>query len=66
MNEYLHTYLTLDMGVGVIVNQLEVVVVETEDVLFIRIDKHSRQGFGRAGELQAALVDMVVVNVGIA
>ena len=44
------------MGVWVVALELEVVVVETEDVLLVRIDEHGRQRPRGAGELQAALV----------
>ena len=51
-----YAYFAFDVGVWVVALELEVVVVETEDVLLVRIDEHGRQRPGRAGELQAALV----------
>ena len=63
---YSHTYFAFDVGVWVVALELEVVVGEVENVFFIRVDKHSRQRSWVASELQPALVDVVVVDMGIA
>ena len=50
----------------VVVLKCEVVIVKIKDVLFLRVNLHGRERAWVAGELEAALVDVVVINMGIA
>lgn len=54
------------MGPRVVAFKLEVLVAEAEDVLDVGVDDHARQRARRAGELQAGLLQMVEVEVGVA
>ena len=54
------------MWMGVVALQLEILVVETEDVRLLGVDPHGGQCAWLAGELQFALLNVVVVDVGIA
>lgn len=57
---------TLDVGMGVVALKLEVVEVETENVFLVWIEVHGGEWPWLAGELELALGDVVVVDVGIA
>ena len=54
------------MWMWVVTNELEVLVVEVEDALDVRINLHRGQGTRLAGELQLSLFDVVQVKVRIA
>ena len=54
------------MRVRVVTLEFEVLVTEREDVLHVRIDLHHRQGPRRARQLQARLIEVVGIKVGIA
>src|SRR4051812_11802036 len=56
----------LDRGMRIITAESEVLVVEIEQRGSRRIEGHRRQWPGLAGELQAGLVQVVAVEVGIA
>lgn len=43
----------------------EVLVTETEDVLYFRIDLHYRQGARFARKLEGDLFEMILVDVGV-
>ena len=47
----------------VVTNELEVLVVEVEDALDVRINLHRRQGARGTRELQLGLFDVVQVKV---
>ena len=63
---WLHAHLAFDMGVWVVALQLEVLIVEVEDALHLGVEAHGRQRPRVARELEAALVQVVVVYVGVA
>ena len=54
------------MRVGVVILEGEVAVVEAEDVLHIGVDAHGRQRPRVTGELQAHLVEVVLVDMRVA
>ena len=54
------------MWVGVVVLKREVAVVKLEDVFHVGVDTHCGQRSRVACELQTALLDVVVVYVGVA
>ena len=54
------------MGVWVVVLKCEVVIVKIKDVPLLGVNLHGGERTWVAGELEAALVDVVVVDVGIA
>ena len=49
----------------VIVRELEVFILETEDILHLRVDFHLRQRTWLAGELQLHLFQMILVDMHI-
>ena len=53
------------MWMGIVTDEFEVLILEIEERLDIRIDLHLRQGTGFTGELEASLFDVVQVEVGV-
>ena len=49
----------------IIVHKFEILVLEVEDTLYLRIYLHLRQGTRLAGKLKLHLLEMVGVDVGI-
>ena len=62
----LHGYCSLDMWMWVIIFQTEVFKFEAEDILHLRIDPHCGQFPELPRQLKVYLIDMVIVDVGIA
>src|SRR5690606_36080723 len=56
---------SLDMGVGLIAFEREVIEGEGEQVLDLRVQPHGRQREGLAAQLQVSLLDMVGVQVAV-
>ena len=54
------------MWMWIVANQLEVLVLEVEEALYIRIDLHRRQWTRLTCELQLCLFDVVQIEVGVA
>ena len=48
-----------DAGVGLVVGEFEVFVLEAEEVLHGGIELHARRGVGRAGKLGMSLLDVI-------
>ena len=53
------------MGVGIVADEFEVLVLEVEERLDIGIDFHLGQGTGLTGELELGLFDVVQIEVGV-
>ena len=62
----LYRNLRLNVGPRIVTNELEVLVVEVEDALDVRINLHRGQGARVTRELQLGLFDVVQVKVRIA
>src|SRR5690606_10774452 len=56
----------LDGVVTDVILQREILVFETEDVFYIRVDLHDRQRVRLARQLQIDLLDVVAVNMDVA
>lgn len=54
------------MWVGVVASEGEIVEIEVEDAILLGVEGHRGQRSGVAGKLQTALVDVIVVDVGVA
>ena len=54
------------MWMRIIIYQLEVIILEIEDTLHVRIDFHLRQGTRFARQLQFHLLQVVQVDVRVA
>ena len=54
------------MRVGVVVEEGKIVVLEREDITFERVDSHRRERTRGARELEAALVDMIGIDMSVA
>src|SRR5687768_10545569 len=59
-------YFRLDMRVGLVADQFEIVVFEVEQAGDMRVQVHFGQGIGGARKLFLRLLDMVVVKMRIA
>ncbi len=53
------------MGVGIVVDELEVLVLEVEKRLDVGVDFHLGQGTGLTGELETGLLDVVQIEMGV-
>ena len=62
----LHRHWRFDVWVRVVVLQFEVFKAEVEQVSHFGVDLHLWQGSRLAGELEAGLLEVVAVEVGIA
>ena len=51
---------------GIVVDELEVLVLEVEERLDVGIDLHLGQGTGLTSELETGLFDVVQIEVGVA
>ena len=56
----------LNVGVGVVVLECEILVLEVEDAFDVWVDGHSRQFARFTGELKLCLLEVVEIEVGIA
>lgn len=56
---------SLDGGIGIIVNEGEVLVLEVKDILYVWIQNHPGQRTGLTTELQMDLLHVVGVDVRI-
>lgn len=54
------------MWPGVVSLQLEILILEIKEILNIRIQLHHGQRSGLTGELQAGLIQMVQIEMGVA
>ena len=61
-----HRHRRLDVRVGLVADQLEVLEAEGEQVLHVGVEPHARQRQRRAGELQVGLLQVVGVEVAVA
>ena len=62
----LYAYIRFDVRVRVVVCQLEVLVAETEDILYVGVDNHAWQRARSACQLQLCLLQMVKIEVCVA
>src|SRR5687768_12032046 len=62
----LHRHRGLDMRMGLVVDQLKVLILEGKDVLYGWIDFHGRKRIRLALELLLRLLEMIEVQMGIA
>ena len=53
------------MGVGIVVDEFEVLVLEVKEGLDVGVDLHLGQGSGLAGELELGLLDVVQIEMGV-
>ena len=61
-----HGHRPRDVWPRVIIRQFKILIAETEDVLYLRIEAHPRQGARCAGKLETDLFKVVEVDVRIA
>lgn len=54
------------MRMWVVAHELKIVEVEIENIFFVGVDYHLREIAGFTGELQVALIDVVVVDMSVA
>ena len=62
----LHAHRGFDVGVGIVVAELEVITGETEDVFYFGVDPHGRQFLRYPSELQIRLIKVVLVEMKVA
>ena len=53
------------MWVGIVADELEVLILEVEERLDIGVDLHLGQGTGITGELEPGLLDVVQIEMGV-
>ena len=61
----LHCYRCRDTWIRIIIYEFEILVLEIEDALHIRIYLHLRELARLAGELQGHLLEVICINMGI-
>lgn len=57
---------SFDVGVGFVIFEREILEFEAENVFYIRVDAHLREGEGFTGKLLLGLFQMVGIEVGVA
>ena len=65
-NHSLHCYFCLDVRMGIVALEQEVLKLEVEDVLYIGVNLHDGQWTGLARELETGLLEMVQIEMGVA
>ena len=61
----LNTDFCFDMRMGIVVDELEVLVLEVEERLDVGINLHLGEGTGLAGELETGLLEVVQIEMGV-